>query len=454
MNNRVIKPSNTFVAIILLLTMTKGEIDRLGDRIRLSKGHPVASDIALLQDYRQTFRAPIARVFSTVLKLARRVDKQAIVTFRIKRIDTIIEKLIRLNEKETGSMQLSRMGDIAGCRCILNTANVEKLYGLLADVKQEFGADVKVKDHINPPKDDGYRSLHVYVKDKETNKSVEIQIRDIKQHNWATLVEIVDLLYGTQYKERGDKGPLGRFLLLYSNAQSLSDLEFSEMLKLEKKKKVFEKMSGTISNNHLAIRRQWLKTKPNGSFFVIMANKQGSTIESFDSFEAAENFYYNKYLEKGDSNIVLTHLPNPDFKQISVAYSNYVLAMHAFFDDYRVLVSKKILSCVQTGNYIKFYKDFNVYIKNVRYYFKDLFFEFRGMEECSKDNEITHSQIKKWINEVSKRIKYWQDETTSFFRALMIATVDKPLYRLLIKNRTRRLTNAITAGQRDSRINY
>ena len=46
-------------------------------------------------------------------------------------------------------------------------------------------------------KDSGYRSIHIYVKDHQTQKPIEIQIRNKEQHNWATLVEIVDLLYGT-----------------------------------------------------------------------------------------------------------------------------------------------------------------------------------------------------------------------------------------------------------------
>ena len=58
--------------------MTKGDIDRLGERLRLSNGKPNESDIVLLQEYRQTFQSPVARVFNTVLRVARKIDNRAI----------------------------------------------------------------------------------------------------------------------------------------------------------------------------------------------------------------------------------------------------------------------------------------------------------------------------------------------------------------------------------------
>ncbi len=93
--------------------MTKGEIDRLGQRIGKS-AMVLPEDLNKLQEYRQTFQEPISRVFNYVLSAARKIDKQCIVTYRIKRIDTIIEKLRRFANNPNGSMLFSRMWDIAG----------------------------------------------------------------------------------------------------------------------------------------------------------------------------------------------------------------------------------------------------------------------------------------------------------------------------------------------------
>ena len=427
--------------------MTKGEIDRLGQKIGAS-AEVSQEDLNKLQEFRQTFQEPISNVFTYVLGVARKVDKQCIVTYRIKRIDTIVEKLRRFHENPNGKMNLSRMWDIAGCRCILNSTDENKLYVLLKKIQKEYGRDCKVKDYVAEQKDSGYRSIHIYVKDHQTQKPIEIQIRNKAQHNWATLVEIVDLLFGTKNKERGAESQLGRFLYLYSKAEDLTKEEFSEMLKIERKVKVFERMSNVLTRNYLNIRRQWLKQKTKGSYFVITANKNGSEIISFPTFKEAETAYYEKYLANSDSNIVLTHLRMPDFNQISMAYSNYVLAMHAFFDDYRVLVSRKIIMCLKDGFYYKFFKYFKIYTSNVRCHFENLSLEIQSINDCNNDPTISRNQINKWVGEINTRLNLWVRETRVFLREIGRESWRNPLKRWLVKNRMKQLQKAIAEGQK------
>ena len=427
--------------------MTKGEIDRLGQKIGAS-AEVSQEELNKLQEFRQTFQEPISNVFNFVLGVARKVDKQCIVTYRIKRIDTIVEKLRRFHENPNGKMNLSRMWDIAGCRCILNSTDEDKLYVLLKKIQKEYGRNCKVKDYVAEQKASGYRSIHVYVKDHQTQKPIEIQIRNKAQHNWATLVEIVDLLFGTKNKECGAESQLGRFLYLYSKAENLTKEEFSEMLKIERKVKVFERMSNVLTRNYLNIRRQWLKQKTKGSYFVITANKNGSEIVSFPSFKEAETSYYEKYLANSDSNIVLTHLRMPDFNQISMAYSNYVLAMHAFFDDYRVLVSRKIIMCLKDGFYYKFIKYFKIYTSNVRCHFENLSLEVQSINDCNNDPTISRNQINKWVGEINTRLNLWVRETRVFLREIGRESWKNPLKKWLVKNRIKQLQKAITEGQR------
>ena len=427
--------------------MTKGEIDRLGQKIGAS-AEVSQEDLNKLQEFRQTFQEPISNVFNFVLGVARKVDKQCIVTYRIKRIDTIVEKLRRFHENPNGKMNLSRMWDIAGCRCILNSTDENKLYVLLKKIQKEYGRDCKVKDYVAEQKDSGYRSIQIYVKDHQTQKPIEIQIRNKAQHNWATLVEIVDLLFGTKNKERGAESQLGRFLYLYSKAEDLTKEEFSEMLKIERKVKVFERMSNVLTRNYLNIRRQWLKQKTKGSYFVITANRRGSEIVSFPTFKEAETAYYEKYLANSDSNIVLTHLRMPDFNQISMAYSNYVLAMHAFFDDYRVLVSRKIILCIKDGFYYKFIKYFRIYTSNVRCHFENLSLEIQSINDCNNDPTISRNQINKWVGEINTRLNLWVRETRVFLREIGRESWLNPLKRWLVKNRMKQLQKAINEGQK------
>lgn len=427
--------------------MTKGEIDRLGLTIG-SSSEVSQEELNKLQEFRQTFQEPISNVFNYVLTVARKVDKQCIVTYRIKRIDTIVEKLRRFHENPNGKMNLSRMWDIAGCRCILNTTEDDKLYKLLKKIQKEYGRNCKVNDYVASPKESGYRSIHIYVKDKETQKPIEIQIRNKEHHNWATLVEIVDLLYGTKNKERGAGSQLGRFLFLYSIADDLTEDEFAEMLKIERKMKVFERMSKTLTRNYLNIRLQWLRQKQKGSYFVITANRKGSDIVSFPTFKEAETVYYEKYLANSDSNIVLTHLRMPDFSQISMAYSNYVLAMHAFFDDYRVLVSQKIIQCVKDGFYYKFFKYFKIYTSNVKSHFENLTLEMRSIDACNNDPTISKNQINKWVGEINSRLSLWVRETREFLRKISIHSRGNMFKRWLVKNRIKQLAKAVADGQK------
>ena len=193
--------------------MTNGEIERLGERIGASATIS-PGDLDLLQQYRQSFQTPISQVFNYLLKAARKIDKDCIVTYRIKRIDTIVEKLHRFHDDPNGKMKLSRMWDIAGCRCIIHSPDYVKLYKLLQEIENEYGPNIKETDYVKWPKPSGYRSIHIYVKDKQTQKPIEIQIRNIELHNWATLVEIVDLLYETKNKEYyGANNTLGHFFM-------------------------------------------------------------------------------------------------------------------------------------------------------------------------------------------------------------------------------------------------
>ena len=86
--------------------MTKGEIDRLGQAIGASV-EVSQEDLNKLQEFRQTFQEPISNVFNFVLAAARKVDRQCIVTYRIKRIDTIVEKLRRFHENPNGYSRMS-----------------------------------------------------------------------------------------------------------------------------------------------------------------------------------------------------------------------------------------------------------------------------------------------------------------------------------------------------------
>jgi ppGpp synthetase/RelA/SpoT-type nucleotidyltranferase len=128
--------------------------------------------------------------YSIVEKYGKQIDSNILLAKRLKRTESIVNKIERLK----GKLQLTTMNDIAGCRAILPTQReVNKLVGKLAK-KKKFKI---FNNYINTPKESGYRSIHMIGNFEEISKSkilqVELQVRTYVQHSWATAVEIVDL---------------------------------------------------------------------------------------------------------------------------------------------------------------------------------------------------------------------------------------------------------------------
>lgn len=114
-------------------------------------------------------------------------------------------------------MQLGRMDDVAGCRLIFD--DVQKLQDfrdrfLTARFDHRLRNDKDKYDYIRVPKETGYRGIHdVYEYNVRSERGrslaglyVEIQYRTLVQHAWATAVEVVGLITGSQPKfQRGDR---------------------------------------------------------------------------------------------------------------------------------------------------------------------------------------------------------------------------------------------------------
>lgn len=125
-------------------------------------------------------------------------------------------------------MKLSQMQDIGGCRSVVSdVAKVRKLSkyyeerGRGRDLRHK---KVNQKDYIEHPKADGYRSLHLIYKYKSDKSEtyngllVEIQIRSVIQHAWATAVETVGLFTRQALKSNEGTSEWLDFFKLVSSA--------------------------------------------------------------------------------------------------------------------------------------------------------------------------------------------------------------------------------------------
>ena len=164
------------------------KINSIGEAIAKRSGIITPDELELLQEFRTSFSKPLVNVFNIIRELSNDIHPSSIVAFRLKRIDTIINKLSR----EQG-MDLSRMGDIGGIRCIFY--NEGEVYNAKEIIEKSFESGGKTRDYINVIKRDiGYKSIHIYIKDPVSGKRIEIQLRTVEHHNWATLIEITDFI--------------------------------------------------------------------------------------------------------------------------------------------------------------------------------------------------------------------------------------------------------------------
>ncbi|MBU2477175.1 RelA/SpoT domain-containing protein [Candidatus Micrarchaeota archaeon] len=182
--------------------------------------------IEILSNWRACHSYPL-HVFKIRLKRAsKNVDKTSLTAQRLKRVPSIIKKLKRRYHGKPATMKLSQMQDIAGCRAIMSDVSLarklfEKHY-LKGDLKHKR---VGIKNYIDNPKDDGYRSIHAIYKffsdkgKKEYNGLlVEIQIRSKLQHLWATAIETVDFFTRQAIKSNEGQEEWMDFFKLLSSA--------------------------------------------------------------------------------------------------------------------------------------------------------------------------------------------------------------------------------------------
>lgn len=138
---------------------------------------------------------------------------------------TILDKLVRHPH-----MELARMHDIGGCRCILSTQ--EAVDHMVERIRSQRRWELrdKIWDYVAAPKDDGYRAKHlVAIKD---DLLIEIQLRTRAQHRWAELVERFDRTHRLNLKT-GRAGQetielfasIAELLRLQENGE-LSDVDF------------------------------------------------------------------------------------------------------------------------------------------------------------------------------------------------------------------------------------
>ena len=147
----------------------------------------------VVNNWRACHGFPLNTFQMNLRRASRRFDFNPLVAQRTKRLSSVFHKLDRFR-----TMKLTQMQDIGGCRAVLNDVGaVEKLsdyYRNESQIKHKF---LTCDDYVESPKGSGYRGVHLvyrYYSDKKkvyNDLKIEIQLRSLYQHAWATAVETV-----------------------------------------------------------------------------------------------------------------------------------------------------------------------------------------------------------------------------------------------------------------------
>jgi len=311
------------------LSFSKNSLKKLGEQLRSDSY--TDDDLAILTEWRQLNGEELTNVRSTLRSFLNRnkLTDKTLVSQRIKRLPTIIDKLNRFPK-----MSLARMQDIAGIRIVCDDeVSLSQLRKSLSKSKLGF---TLTKDYLVNPSPDGYRGLH-YIKQLKSGVLVELQIRTELQHAWATAVEISDLLYTHEGELKTNKSlnsTRSRFFQIISSFMAIEEFtipilhghEFDshaqelleELVNIENQSQITK----TISRYSPAF--DTILKYPNFSHCILALNNQGISIKFFSAKDLEKAIQYYADLEKQKetySNVVLISMSS--LKSLKKAYPNY-----------------------------------------------------------------------------------------------------------------------------------
>jgi ppGpp synthetase/RelA/SpoT-type nucleotidyltranferase len=175
------------------------------------------SALETVNAWRSEHRYALEQFRELLMEKARAIDINFIFASRLKKIESIKDKLRREE-----NMQLSKMQDIGGCRLIF--ARIEDVYEMVNELLSLESKHIlkRKTDYIDSPRSSGYRCYHLIFEYHNggtvaENVKIEIQVRTYLEHIWATSVESASIIAKAPLKSsKGSKYWLDFFRLVSS----------------------------------------------------------------------------------------------------------------------------------------------------------------------------------------------------------------------------------------------
>lgn len=311
------------------------------------------SDYKIVNNWRSIHAFPLNTFQNRLREKAKEIDKLCTVAQRTKRIESINKKLFRFSK-----MNLCQIQDIAGCRAIVN--NIGHVRQLIEFYKKGTLKHklAKTNDYIECPKDSGYRCVHLiftYHSDKNTTYNglkIEIQIRSILQHAWATAVETVDTFTNQSLKTNYGGDDWKRFFALMGSAMAL--IEKSPLVpgtptsKSELRKELIEyeaKLQVRQTLQSYGATLQYLAKPTSGEeydYYIVESYPKTLTVRIYGYDKASLSDAMDRYLslEKlaaiNSGNVVLVSVDS--LASLQRAYPNYFLDTKLFIDSLNQII--------------------------------------------------------------------------------------------------------------------
>ena len=308
-----------------------------------------AVSLATAQAWRVQHLEPTARCFEALTQCAKHFDG-AVVSYRLKRMTSILRKLQRRNS----NFELGALDDIGGCRLIVGSVReVYEAAQILDDLLEHW----KTKDYIAEPQRSGYRSYHAIYKVPVGGITyrIEVQIRTRLQHLWATGVEAVGEVYGLEYKSpdvraslEGEAQKRDRFLMLSSHLFAHEEGRPGVPDVTDDLAVVRREVGAICKSTHLRAARSGVLVQTDSDekdeYFLLCLSReiQFFDVVGFPEFEAANDEYQRLEKEalRTDSGNDVT-IAEPEFdnvvlvkaesaEAIKSSYLNYSLGVDGF----------------------------------------------------------------------------------------------------------------------------
>lgn len=166
----------------------------------------------VLLAFRAAHQKPLVKANNGLRSMVKTEGCQVEVSQRLKRMPTILDKLVREPQ-----LPLHKMQDIGGCRAVLNS--IDEIRRVEARLKRAR-PPVGYSDYIENPRKSGYRGVHVVVLYDE--RRIEVQLRTRAMHAWAITVETLSSRVRENLKGDGEHA-VQRLMAAISQAMALEE---------------------------------------------------------------------------------------------------------------------------------------------------------------------------------------------------------------------------------------